>query len=67
LREYVIVSQEKPLVESFFLQYPGKELWKITTAEGLESSIELPSIGCKLAVKDIYRQVKFETGDMAGK
>jgi len=67
LREYVIVSQEKPLVESFFLQDPEQELWKITTADGLEATIDLLSIGCRLAVKDIYRQVKFEAGDAAGK
>lgn len=66
LREYVIVSQEKPLVESFYLQDPEQELWKITTMEGIEASIDLPSIGCKLSAKDIYRQVKFETGDTMG-
>ncbi|MDZ4680359.1 MAG: Uma2 family endonuclease [Saprospiraceae bacterium] len=66
LREYVIVSHEKPLVESFFLQDPEQELWKIIISTGLEASIDLPSIGCKLSLKDIYRQVKFETDEMKG-
>jgi hypothetical protein len=32
-------------------------------ASGLEASLELPSIGCTLALADVYRKVRFETED----
>jgi Uma2 family endonuclease len=60
LREYVIVAQDEPFVQTWYLTEPDKYLWKISTAKGLEDSIHFHSIGCTLKLRDIYRRVKFE-------
>lgn len=36
------------------------ERWLYTTAKGLDASIELPSMGCTLALADLYEQVTLE-------
>lgn len=58
-REYVLVAQDRPFIEAFYLHDPETALWKINRASGLEASITLLSLGCELALKDVYRGVKF--------
>ncbi len=56
--EYMLVSQEKPLVETF-VKKDGQ--WFINeTAEGLEASVSLVSLGFTLLLSDIYWGVTFE-------
>jgi len=57
-REYVLVAKDKPFVEAFFLHDSETGLWKISRASGLDASITLRSVGCTLALKDIYRMTK---------
>jgi Uma2 family endonuclease len=57
LKEYVLVSQDKPLIEQFIRNGDGK--WTYTTAEGLESSLALPSIECTLNLSAVYDKVDF--------
>ena len=57
-REYLLVSQDRPFVEAFFLHDPENGLWKISSASGLNASIKLHSIDCTLKLKDIYRRAK---------
>jgi Uma2 family endonuclease len=57
-REYVLLAQDKPFVEAFFLHDPETALWKISRASGLDASITLYSTGCTLALKDIYRMAQ---------
>lgn len=59
-REYVLVSQDKPLVEVLYLQNPVENLWKHSLAEGLEAEVQLYSLDCKITLKDIYKRVEFE-------
>ena len=56
LREYVLVSQNRMLVERFTKQ--GED-WLLTASEGLEGVLELKSVGCKVMLKEIYRKVVF--------
>ena len=56
-REYVLVAQNKPLVEVFYRENPLDNVWKLSKSEGLEATVELHSIGCTLKMKDIYRHV----------
>jgi Uma2 family endonuclease len=56
-REYVLVSQDEPKVEVFFLQNREENLWKIVTYEGLDAVIDLHSIGCQVTMKKIYHRV----------
>jgi Uma2 family endonuclease len=56
-REYVLVSQDKPKVEVYFLQNPEEKLWKISTYEGLDKVVDLHSIGCQITMKQIYHRI----------
>jgi Uma2 family endonuclease len=58
LREYLLISQASARIEHYLLQDNGK--WELTDARGLEASLELPSIGCTLALADVYRKVSVE-------
>lgn len=57
LTEYVLVAQDKPHVEQFRRQSDGQ--WLFTATSGLESFIELPSVGCRLSLAEIYDKVEF--------
>ena len=57
LKEYVLVSQDKPLVEQYVRNGDGS--WKFTEAVGLESSLTLPSVGCILNLGAVYKRVEF--------
>jgi Uma2 family endonuclease len=59
-REYVLVSQDKPQIEVLYLQNPAENLWKHARAEGLEAEVQLYSLDCKIALKEVYKRVVFE-------
>jgi Uma2 family endonuclease len=54
LREYLLVAQHTPWIERYVRQ---GEVWVLTEAEGLESSIAIESIGCTLALGEVYDKV----------
>jgi Uma2 family endonuclease len=54
LAEYVLVAQDKVHVEHFVRQAEG---WLLTETDDLATTLDLPSIGCKLALADIYERV----------
>jgi Uma2 family endonuclease len=56
-REYVLVSQYRPMVESHFLQSEAENLWKITTVDKLDNSIQLHSVGFDLPLAKVYKQI----------
>lgn len=56
LRDYVLVSQDKMLVERYTRQ--GED-WLLTVSEKPEAFLELKSIGCKVPLAEIYRKVVF--------
>ncbi len=55
LREYVLVSQERFLVERF-IRTP-ENAWPVTRYVFPEEILELPSIACRVALHDIYAKV----------
>lgn len=57
LKEYLLVSQDKPRVEQYVRNDDGK--WTYIAAEGLESSLALPSIECTLNLSAVYKRVEF--------
>ena len=57
IREYVLVSQDEPLVERFVRQEDGS--WVLTVFKGLETESELRSLEIVLPLKEIYEDVKF--------
>lgn len=59
LKEYLLVSQDRPFVEQFVRSETGK--WEYAAAIGLESSLTLPSIECTLNLSAVYKRVEFNS------
>jgi Uma2 family endonuclease len=59
LKEYVLVSQNEPLIEQYVRNGEGK--WTYGAAEGFESSLILPSIECTLSLSAVYDKVDFNS------
>ena len=57
LTDFLLISQDKPLVEHFERQDGGQ--WLYTAHKGLSESVCLPSIGCVLSLTEIYERVTF--------
>jgi Uma2 family endonuclease len=57
LREYLLVSQHKPLVEQYIRQDSGQ--WLLREVAGLESKLSLPSVGIIIALADAFTDVRF--------
>ncbi|MEQ1824471.1 MAG: Uma2 family endonuclease [Pirellula sp.] len=55
LNEYVLVSQEEPVVERFKRQPNGD--WLLSVYQGLDATLSLESIQTNLPLKDIYRLI----------
>ncbi len=55
LKEYVLVSQDKPMVEVYLRQ--DKNLWLHSVVKGLDNTIVFQSLECEIALKDIYQKV----------
>lgn len=58
LRQYVLVSTDQMTVEVFTRQNDGS--WVLRATENPADTIELESIGCKLAIAEIYYDVEFD-------
>jgi Uma2 family endonuclease len=58
LQEYVLVSQDEPLVERYRREADD---WVYTKSEGLDAAVDLRAAGCELPLREIYTQVDFST------
>ena len=54
-KEYVLIWQTIPKVQSWYKE--AEDLWRISSAFGLDKTIHLHSIDCSIQLKDIYRRV----------
>jgi Uma2 family endonuclease len=57
LQEYVLISQDRPLVEHYVRQ--GQDEWLLTEQSSLQDTLLLPSIQCQLPLSEIYLKVQF--------
>jgi Uma2 family endonuclease len=57
LEEYVLVAQDRPLVERYVRQADGS--WVLTIFEGLSSTFAFASIPVRIPLAEIYHGVKF--------
>ncbi|MEM6800217.1 MAG: Uma2 family endonuclease [Bacteroidota bacterium] len=55
LKEYVLVSQSAPLVDTYFRTENGT--WEIETIRSLTESVYLKSIDCEIPMDKIYRKI----------
>ena len=58
LEEYVLISQEKAVVEQYIKRADGNWIFQATI--GLESSVKFASIETALSLREIYDLVEFE-------
>jgi Uma2 family endonuclease len=57
LKEYLLVTQNKPHVDHFIREAEGN--WLLKVHVGLEAVIPLQSISCQIKLADIYDRVEF--------
>ncbi len=57
LKEYLLVAQDRPLVEHWVRRDGGQ--WLVSTLEGLEARLTLEPIECSLSLTDVYERVSF--------
>jgi Uma2 family endonuclease len=57
LTDYVLVSQDKPMVEHFVRQEDDN--WKLYVYIGLDQIFEIQSVECRLKLSDVYDRVEF--------
>lgn len=56
LQTYVLVAQDRPLVEVYRRQADD---WRYSTIEGMENSLSLEAIGCTLRLAEVYDRIEF--------
>ena len=59
LKEYILIDSEKIGVEKFTRN--ADNTWLLTEFKTIESSFEIPTIGVKLSLSDIYEDVAFKS------
>ena len=57
-REYMLIEQKAPQIDVFHKNNEGK--WMVESYFGLDSIVELHSLGIKIALSSIYKSVNFE-------
>jgi Uma2 family endonuclease len=57
LREYLLVSQDKPATELYVRQTDGR--WLLSEHSGPDAEVPLPSVDCCLSLREIYDKVVF--------
>ena len=57
LDEFLLVDQNVPFLEHY--RREDGETWRVTRHEGLDATIELPSLACRLPLTEIYAKVVF--------
>ncbi len=57
LRDYLLVSQDQPLIDHFYRNAEGA--WFFEPHEGLDAVVVITSIDCKLKLADVYERVEF--------
>lgn len=58
LAEYLLVSQDDSRIEQYVRRPDGH--WLLTDIRGLENVVELQSISCSLALRDVYDKVSLD-------
>jgi Uma2 family endonuclease len=54
-KEYVIIDQNKPFIETRFQEKPNH--WVFGECTDLDGSVDLKSVGCTITLKDIYNNI----------
>ncbi len=60
LKEFLLIDQNVPFAEHYIRD--DGETWRVVRHEGIDTTIDLKSIGCRLVLADVYQKVQFATG-----
>lgn len=63
LKEYILVSQNKIVLEQFIKDDKKDNEWVMRIFDNLEAAFEIYSIKEKINLKDIYDKIEFETNE----
>jgi Uma2 family endonuclease len=58
LAEHLLVAQDEIRLEQYVKQANGQ--WLLFESTSLDAVVELPSIGCSLALRDVYDKIMFD-------
>ncbi len=64
LREYVMISEEEVLVETFARN--ANDQWVLSAFRTLDDVLALDSIACQIKLSDIYARIDFSESNEAG-
>jgi Uma2 family endonuclease len=64
LREYLLVSQIRPVIEHYVRQ--PNDSWTYTIYRGLDESLKIESIDCTLNLNTVYERMKFPSEETEG-
>ncbi len=56
----LIVEQDQALVELYTRSLTG---WQLQTFSSLDDEVELEALGCRLALREIYKSISFDAGE----
>ena len=57
LTDYVLVAQDRPLIDHYHRQEDGT--WALHALEGLDAPLNLETIGCTVPLADVYERIVF--------
>jgi Uma2 family endonuclease len=59
LVDYVLVSQDQPLIEVYHRDAPDSDSWRYLSVNELERTITITSLNCPLQLSDVYYRIPF--------
>ncbi len=57
LREYLLVAHDRPQVDHYTCD--DERQWRLKGVSGLDATIELATVNCRLSLADVYAKVEF--------
>lgn len=63
LQEYLLISQDKPLIERYVRQ-EQTPFWTFSETADLDERLELSVINCELILAEVYENVEFESSPL---
>ena len=57
-KEYILIDQEKPVVETFYKR--ENNIWEISRTTGLENTVEIKSVGIQIKMSDLYVNINWK-------
>lgn len=63
LTDYLLVSQNAACIDHYVRHTDGQ--WLLTTAEGLDASLYIASLGCTRLLSEVYNKIEFAAGETA--